>query len=120
MSHDLSITVDRDKGYVTEIDGLTAGDYSDQTGWIFLVNGEMGNMTAEEQILKDGDSITLGICRCRDLSMVILCLPAFSAGFYRLHFYLKFRNILFLISGIMVIDNIKFHRISIWLQILFF
>ena len=58
MSHDLSITVDRDKGYVTEIDGLTAGDYSDQTGWIFLVNGEMGNMTAEEQILKDGDSIT--------------------------------------------------------------
>ena len=59
MSHDLSITVDRDKGYVTEIDGLTAGDYSDQTGWIFLVNGAMGNMTAEEQILKDGDSITL-------------------------------------------------------------
>lgn len=58
MSHDLSITVDRDKGYVTEIDGLTAGDYSDQTGWIFLVNGELGNMTAEEQILKDGDSIT--------------------------------------------------------------
>lgn len=58
MSHDLSITVDRDKGYVTEIDGLTAGDYSDQTGWIFLVNGELGNMTAEEQILEDGDSIT--------------------------------------------------------------
>ena len=58
MSHDLSITVDRDNGYVTEIDGLTAGDYSDQTGWIFLVNGQMGNMTAEEQILNDGDSIT--------------------------------------------------------------
>lgn len=58
MSHDMTITVDSDKGYVTEINGLTAGDYSEQTGWVFLVNGEMGNLTAEEQVLKDGDSIT--------------------------------------------------------------
>ena len=41
MSHDITISVDEQKGYVTEIAGLTEGDYSKQTGWVFTVNGEM-------------------------------------------------------------------------------
>ena len=57
MSHDISISVDTSKGYVTEIAGLTEGDYSEQTGWVFTVNGEMGMLTAEEQIVEEGDKI---------------------------------------------------------------
>ena len=57
MSHDISISVDRSKGYVTEIAGLTEGDYDKQTGWVFTVNGEMGMLTAEEQIIEEGDKI---------------------------------------------------------------
>ena len=52
------LTIQRSGSTTLSTVELTAGDYTDQTGWIFLVNGEMGNMTAEEQILKDGDSIT--------------------------------------------------------------
>lgn len=50
-------SVDASKGYVTEIAGLTEGDYNKQTGWVFTVNGEMGILTAEEQIIQDGDKI---------------------------------------------------------------
>ena len=57
MSHDISISVDTSKGYVSEIAGLTEGDYGKQTGWVFTVNGEMGMLTAEEQILNEGDKI---------------------------------------------------------------
>ena len=57
ISHDISISVDASKGYVTEIAGLTEGDYTKQTGWVFTVNGEMGMLTAEEQIIQDGDKI---------------------------------------------------------------
>ena len=57
MSHDISISVDMSKGYVTEIAGLTEGDYDKQTGWVFTVNGEMGMLTAEEQIIEEGDKI---------------------------------------------------------------
>ena len=57
MSHDISISVDTSKGYVTEIAGLTEGDYDKQTGWVFTVNGEMGMLTAEEQIIEEGDKI---------------------------------------------------------------
>ena len=57
MSHDISISVDKSKGYVTEIAGLTEGDYEKQTGWVFTVNGEMGTLTAEEQIIQEGDKI---------------------------------------------------------------
>lgn len=57
MSHDISISVDKSRGYVSEIAGLTEGDYGKQTGWVFTVNGETGMLTAEEQILNEGDKI---------------------------------------------------------------
>ena len=57
MSHDITISVDEQKGYVTEIAGLTEGDYSKQTGWVFTVNGEMGTLGADEQIIQEGDKI---------------------------------------------------------------
>ena len=57
MSHDISISVDSSKGYITEIAGLTEGDYSEMTGWVFTVNGEMGMLSAEEQLVEEGDKI---------------------------------------------------------------
>lgn len=57
MSHDISISVDEQYGYITEIAGLTEGDYSKQTGWVFTVNGEMGTLGAGEQIAEEGDKI---------------------------------------------------------------
>lgn len=57
MSHDISISVDSSAGYVTEIGGLTEGDYSEQTGWVFTVNGEMGMLPADEEIIEEGDKI---------------------------------------------------------------
>ena len=57
MSHDITISVDELNGYVTEIAGLTEGDYSKQTGWVFTVNGEMGTLGADEQIIQEGDKI---------------------------------------------------------------
>ena len=57
MSHDISISVDSSKGYVTEIAGLSEGDYNNQTGWVFTVNGEMGTLGADEQIIQEGDKI---------------------------------------------------------------
>lgn len=57
MSHDISISVDSSKGYVTEIAGLSEGDYNNQTGWVFTVNGEMGMLAANEQIVEENDKI---------------------------------------------------------------
>ena len=57
ISHDISISVDSSKGYITEIAGLTEGDYSEMTGWVFTVNGEMGMLSAEEQLVEEGDKI---------------------------------------------------------------
>lgn len=57
MSHDISISVDSSNGYVTEIAGLSEGDYNNQTGWVFTVNGEMGMLAADEQIVEENDKI---------------------------------------------------------------
>lgn len=57
MSHDISVSLDSNQTYITEIGGLTQGDYSDKTGWVFSVNGEIGNLSANEKILQSGDKI---------------------------------------------------------------
>ncbi len=57
MSHDISISVDSKNGYVTEIAGFTQGDYSDMSGWVFTINGEMGMLGAGEEIIEEGDKI---------------------------------------------------------------
>ena len=38
MSHDMSITIEKNGSYVTEINGFTQGDYTDTTGWVFTVS----------------------------------------------------------------------------------
>lgn len=57
MSHDISISVDSSKNYITEIAGFSEGDYDAQTGWVFTINGEMGNLPANEEIIEEGDEI---------------------------------------------------------------
>ena len=44
--------------YVNAIDGLAAGDKGDQSGWMYSVNGEMGAVSAGEQTVADGDTVT--------------------------------------------------------------
>ena len=41
VSHDMTITIEKKGSYVTEINGFAQGDYTDTTGWVFTVNGEM-------------------------------------------------------------------------------
>ncbi|MFR2965952.1 MAG: DUF4430 domain-containing protein [Anaerovoracaceae bacterium] len=37
---------------------MSDGDYSDNTGWVYTINGETVMVGADEQILKDGDKIS--------------------------------------------------------------
>lgn len=57
MSHDMSITIEKNGSYVTEINGFTQGDYTDTTGWVFTVNGEMPDVGAGEITIEEGDKI---------------------------------------------------------------
>ena len=57
MSHDMSITIEKNGSYVTEINGFTQGDYTDTTGWVFTVNGEMPDVGAGEITVEEGDKI---------------------------------------------------------------
>lgn len=57
MSHDMSITIEKNGSYVTEINGFAQGDYSDTTGWIFTVNGELPDVGAGEITIEEGDKI---------------------------------------------------------------
>lgn len=57
-ANDISITVNEDIAYVTEIMGLTEKDYVETTGWIFQVNGEVPSVPAAEIVLVEGDKIT--------------------------------------------------------------
>ena len=57
MSHDMTITIEKNGSYVTEINGFAQGDYSDTTGWIFTVNGELPDVSAGEITIEEGDKI---------------------------------------------------------------
>lgn len=57
MANDMTISVDDAQGYVTEIGGLTEKDYTETTGWIFTVNGEMPSVGADEITIKENDKI---------------------------------------------------------------
>ncbi len=57
VSNDISITIDTDKSYVTEIGGLTEKDYAETTGWIFKVNGEIPSVPADQIIIAENDEI---------------------------------------------------------------
>lgn len=57
MANDISISVGRDKSYVTEIGGLAEKTYSETTGWIFKVNGESPSAPADQVIITENDKI---------------------------------------------------------------
>ena len=54
---DGSITIEKNGSYVTEINGFTQGDYTDTTGWVFTVNGEMPDVGPGEITVEEGDKI---------------------------------------------------------------
>lgn len=58
VANELDIEIDSAGGYITGLLGISAGDYSDNTGWVYTINGETVMVGADEQILKDGDKIS--------------------------------------------------------------
>lgn len=56
--NELDIEIDSAGGYITGLLGISDGDYSDNTGWVYTINGETVMVGADEQILKDGDKIS--------------------------------------------------------------
>ena len=57
MSHDMTITIETNGSYVTKINGFAQGDYSDTTGWIFTVSGELPDVSAGEMTIEECDKI---------------------------------------------------------------
>ena len=58
QNNDKTITiVDEYGGYVTELAGLTSGDYADNTAWVFYLNGESPTVGAGDIELNEGDVI---------------------------------------------------------------
>ena len=55
VANELDIEIDSAGGYITGLLGISDGDYSDNTGWVYTINGETVMVGADEQILKDGD-----------------------------------------------------------------
>ena len=58
VANELDIGIDSAGGYITGLLGISDGDYSDNTGWVYTINGETVMVGADEQILKDGDKIS--------------------------------------------------------------
>ena len=58
VANELDIEIDSARGYITGLLGISDGDYSDNTGWVYTINGETVMVGADEQILKDGDKIS--------------------------------------------------------------
>lgn len=58
VANELDIEIDSAGGYITGLLGISDGDYSDNTGWVYTINDEMVMVGADEQILKDGDKIS--------------------------------------------------------------
>lgn len=58
VANELDIEIDSAGGYITGLLGISDGDYSDNTGWVYTINGETVMVGADEQILKDGDKIS--------------------------------------------------------------
>lgn len=57
VSKDIDLEVDPKGVYITHLNGLTEKDFSEMTGWSFTVNGELGTLSAAEQVANDGDNI---------------------------------------------------------------
>ncbi|MCI8349167.1 MAG: DUF4430 domain-containing protein [Firmicutes bacterium] len=57
VANGLDITVNSSSGYISGMLGLNEGDLADTTGWIYTINGEAVTVSADKQILKEGDKI---------------------------------------------------------------
>ena len=58
VANELDIEIDSAGGYITGLLGISDGDYSDNTGWVYTINGETVMVGADEQLLKAGDKIS--------------------------------------------------------------
>ena len=52
-----NISYDASGGYMSEIDGLAAFDYGGQSGWMFSINGDFPDYSADSVEAEDGDDI---------------------------------------------------------------
>lgn len=68
MANDIPLTLGSDEITVEEINGLEAGQYGEDTGWIFLVNGERPSEDASQISLEDQDKITWEFIALESLS----------------------------------------------------
>lgn len=57
MANDISLTVDKDGTYVTEMGGLSEGDYAKTTGWIYEIDGESPTVGAAEMVIEKNQKI---------------------------------------------------------------
>lgn len=57
VANELDIEIDSAGGYITGLLGISDGDYSDNTGWVYTINGETVMVGADEQILKVSSNI---------------------------------------------------------------
>lgn len=51
------VSYDDAAGYVSEIGGIKEKDFGEQSGWMFIVNGEMPSVGASEYELAKGDKV---------------------------------------------------------------
>ena len=58
IANDIDFTVGPSGDYISSLNGLKEKDLEDTTGWIFLLNGEMGNKSAKDEVLEEGDEIS--------------------------------------------------------------
>lgn len=56
-NNDISMTINEEWGYITELNGLTEHDYAENTGWVFYLNGESPTVGARDIELSEGDVI---------------------------------------------------------------
>lgn len=58
VSQNIDIEIGSSGDYITSLNGLSEKDIESTTGWIFKVNGEMGNSSAKDEVLVEGDEIS--------------------------------------------------------------
>lgn len=57
MSKDISLSLDKNGTYITEMGGLSEGDYTQTTGWVYEINGESPTVSAAEKIIEKDQKI---------------------------------------------------------------
>jgi len=58
INNGIDYQLSADKSYINSLLGLTEGDFTGTTGWIYEVNGEEVMVAATEYVLEEGDVIS--------------------------------------------------------------